>query len=581
MIIANKYFIKCFLLGVALSLGLISCNEDFKNILKEDYGTTNVNQTKSKVLLVVVDGVRGQAITDIDTLNLRFIARNSLYSHNSFGDNKVEEYTREVGLANIMTGVKFDKHGIDGNKLEAIKLDKAPTFINRLKSNIADFTSEAYTSSEDVQNFLFKQDVKESKLLNSDTEVVNQVVEALKKTNSSLVVAHLKNPNTVGKQSSFESNNPSYVKSIVDLDKQIKAMIDVLSTRPDYNNEKWLVVLTSSIGGGIANDLTSDDKTAFGDSKQNTFTYFYSPQFGRRFIVKPNTNNIPFQGTAMRVNNRDEQRNATSARLLDETKLNITEKDNVTITFFYKQTSLNWWFWWTPMIQKWRGWNNGSVAGYIIYNAYDGKIGIDWFKDKRMVSANTISDGPRWYAITIVFDRTAKKIRMFIDGKLSAEQDLEPVNLSNIEPFVIGRSMSAHDNNDSDILLCNLQFYNVAMPNEDVEKYAKLAVVDEESSPYYENLVGYWPFYGDEGKSEVEDVTGRAGNLTLFNKIEWYNFSDPAGYVLPTFNEDTYRIVPNTVDISMAIMQWYGLIPNSSWGLESKAWSFPYKVFEF
>lgn len=579
MIIVKKYFIKCFLLGVALSFGLISCNEDFKNILKEDYGPTTVNSITNKVLLVVVDGVRGQAITDIDTLNLRFIARNSLYSHNSFGDNRVEGYTREVGLANIMTGVKFDKHGIDGNKLDTIKLDNAPTFINRLKANDPNFTSEAYTSSEDVQNYLFKQDVTESKLLNSDVEVVNQVVESLKTTNSSMVVAHLNNPNTVGKKSSFESNDVSYVKSIVDLDKQIKMMIDVLSTRPNYNDEKWLVILTSSIGGSVAGDLTSGDKTAFGDSKQNTFTYFYSPEFGRRFIVKPNTNNIPFQGTAMRVNNMDDKTNATSARLLDETKLNITDKDNVTITFFYKQTSLNWWFWWTPMIQKWRSWGNGSVPGYIIFNAYDGRIGMDWFRGERLVSA-PINEGPRWYAITIVFDREAKKAKMFTDGKLSSESNLNTYNLTNMEPFVIGRSMS-DNNNGSDILLCNLQFYNVAMPNEDVLKYAKLAVVDEESSPYYDNLVGYWPFYGDEGKTEVEDVTGKSGNLTLFNKVQWYNFSDPASYVLPTFNEDTYRIVPNTVDIPMAIMQWYGLIPNSNWGLESKAWSFPYKVFEF
>ncbi|MCA5005910.1 LamG-like jellyroll fold domain-containing protein [Sphingobacterium bovistauri] len=572
-----KYKDFIYLLLAITQLALISCNEDFPRMLKEDYGTTEAEVTKSKVLLVVVDGLRGSAITDIDPENLRLLSRNSLYSNNSFGDDKVDLFTREVGLANIMTGVRFDKHKVESNDISTLDVNSAPSFIARMKSNYNDFHAEAYTSSKDVKEKLFAG-VDETTELDDDKKVVESVKSNLASTQSNLVIAHLNNPYLIGNAKSYESEDSDYRDAVLTLDDQIGDLVEAVNNRPNVKKEKWLIILTSSVGGVVKSDLTNGDKTAFGDSRQNTFTYFYSTEFGRKFIVKPNTNNIPFQGAAMRFVNKDDKGNATSARLLDNTKLNIGPNDNVTITFFYKQ-NLDWWFWWTPFVQKWSSWGNGSRPGYIIFMAYDGRIGMDWFGGDRLVSEN-VSLGPVWHVITIVFDRKAKKARMFTDGKLSSEKDLSNSSLANVEPLVIGRSIS-EGGGDGDVMLCNFQFYNVAMSNEEVERYAKLSLVTEENSPYYNNLLAYWPFYENNGENVVTDVTTKAGDLQLFNNVRWQTFSDQSAYIMPNITSETYRIVPNTVDIPLFIMQWFGVIPKSDWKLESKSWTPPYKVLEY
>src|SRR5690606_16963569 len=84
---------------------LTSCNQDFPNLLDKEYSNRPIGAQANKVLLVVVDGLRGDALAEIDPENLRVISRNALYSNSSLGDYENVPFTKTAGMTNIFTGV--------------------------------------------------------------------------------------------------------------------------------------------------------------------------------------------------------------------------------------------------------------------------------------------------------------------------------------------------------------------------------------------------------------------------------------------------------------------------------------------
>src|SRR5690606_3777429 len=101
----------------------------------------------------------------------------------------------------------------------------------------------------------------------------------------------------------------------------------------EYLDENWLVIITSSAGGAIANP-NPDDLTAYGDSKRNTFTYFYSPKFTRKYVVKPNSTDVPFEGNVVRYTSGSP---AVNARAVDPSTFNYFPNQKFSISFFCKE----------------------------------------------------------------------------------------------------------------------------------------------------------------------------------------------------------------------------------------------------
>lgn len=567
-------YIKNIGLLIIFSFALSSCNKDFPNILKEDYGSTEASVSKSKVLLVVVDGLRGNIISDLEPDNIRVIARNSLHTNNSLGDFASDNYNKSIGLANIFTGVKEDKHQVDGDDLSKINLDDAPTFINRLKAGYDDFSSEAYTSSNDVKEYLLN-DIDHTEVLATDADIVSKVKSSLATTESSLIVAHLNNPYLVGEAKSYETEEEAYKQAVFSLDEQMGELVNAVNDRPEAKNENWLVIFTSSIGGVIAEDFTNDDDTAFGDSKLNTFTYFYSPKFSRKYIAKPSSTSMPFQGAGMRLLYSNDGADAMSARLADVSKLNITGTQNATITFFFKQNEENTVFNYPPILMKRSGIDSGPGWQFIMSG---GEVELAFTGGGGKFKSANVTDG-KWHVITLVIDRATNKAKVFTDGVLSGETSAGSSDATNNEPVIFGK----HPANGSggDFTVCNLQFYNIAMTDEEVALYSGLALVDEKNSPYHNSLLGYWPIYEDNGASTLTDVTGKAGDMRIFNKSSWSTFDEYVPFIIPYISENTYQVVPNGVDIATFVYQWFGIIPLESWGLAGKAWTPPYRILEY
>jgi hypothetical protein len=566
---------------VLSSLTIISCNQEFKNLLKDDYGSSKAETTNNKILLIIVDGVRGAILTDLDPPNFRNLSNNSLFTNNSIADANIEVFNRSVGLTNLMTGYTFETHNVV-NDYSTLDDTKAPTFVNRIKKEKSQFYSEAYTTDESFKTNLLR-DIDEAKLFKDDAEAVEAFKSSIVTTKSDFVLLHLSNPYRVGESYSYETRDENYKEAISALDRQVGTVINSIQSRSNFTQENWLIILTSSIGGIIDGDNSIVDKTLFSDSKRNTFTYFYSPKISRRFINKPDGASIHFEGYGFRFNN-DDKLNAASARLIQADSMNIGRRMNRTLTFFLKFNQN--WGWGTEnhvqFMAKRRGVDNRGIPGWNLFS-WEREVTFSYgLNSLREVKVERITD-TKWHAITFVIDSTARKIKSYLDGKYNRQNDFNE-DLFNIDPFIIGRHTDkSHYKRDerADYSICNVQMYNVAMNDEEVKKYAALPDINEETSPYYDDLIAYWKFYDQAEQDTITDVIKKSGDLVIYGNNSWRFFSEQTSYIIPFITENTYKIVPNSIDIPFVTMQWFGIIPRPEWELKGQSWSLPYKIFEY
>ena len=548
-----------------------SCNEDFPNILKEKYEDQEMGKSLNKVLVVVVDGIRGNALMEIDPENLRKVARNSFYSNSSLGDyNGNVDFTKEIGLANIFTGVTTPKHGVTSD-LSSIDIQNYPTVFDRLNENYSEFNSRAFTTNTELKNNLFKS-VKDAQVVNSDEEVLSKTKEAILEDDIQMVVTHLSDIDKIGAANSYDSDDANYRQAILKFDNQVLDLIKTLESRPNYKNENWLVIFTSSIGGEIAAG-NGGDETVYGDNKRNTFTYFYSPRFTRKYQAKPSTNSIPFTGSGLHLSYGTSANNALSARLQDVSKIGLSGTSSFTITFFYKMNTKHSGY---PPIVLHRLQTDDGAGWQFIMSEESLQFGASGIA--KIKTANVTDN--KWHAITVSVNRTANTAKIYTDGVLSNQTTAGTSSLINQNPLIIGK-VPNNTNNSGDYIVCNLQIYNVAMTDDEVKEYARLGLVKPDNSPFYNNLLGYWPTYSDVGTDKVTDVTEKAGNLKIYNEVKWASFDEYVPYFRPDVNETTFKLVPNQVDIPFFIFQWFGVLPKSEWKLDGQAWTPPYAVLEY
>ena len=90
---------------------LSACNGEFPNLLREFPSDNPPEAGRAKVLYIVVDGLRGKAVQDLDPPRLKQLRRHALYTYGSLADTATTTMVNATGWANLLTGVEPAKHG--------------------------------------------------------------------------------------------------------------------------------------------------------------------------------------------------------------------------------------------------------------------------------------------------------------------------------------------------------------------------------------------------------------------------------------------------------------------------------------
>ncbi|HIF39729.1 MAG TPA: hypothetical protein EYQ74_01350 [Planctomycetes bacterium] len=212
-------------------------------------------------LVIGIDGARSDAVMAAQTPNMDNLLNTGAVTWNAVaggaldpGDPTHQDTSSGPGWSSLLIGVWADKHDVHNNgEFSSGDFTGYPHFFKRVR----DYQPGAYLSSivqwhPINQNLLhpypgiadFTQEVADS-----GEAVKNAAVAHLASADPTALFLHFDDVDHAGHASGFHPGNPAYLGAIADTDAHIGDVLAGLEARPNYQNEDWLVLITTDHGG--------------------------------------------------------------------------------------------------------------------------------------------------------------------------------------------------------------------------------------------------------------------------------------------------------------------------------------------
>ena len=568
----NKSF-KFTLLRSVFLLSLLmfafSCNKELEN--KIDIGKPGepviIDGKSYKVAYIVVDGAVGSVVgtqaTDFN--NMPFLGKlteNGLFSWNSITQDNTQDITF---YADLLTGVNVAKHKVSSSNLASANLSQYPLLFDRLKSSLGLRTS-VISNNGDVASLTQNSTIDNKKITSSDQETLEAAKAELALENTGFTLLTFNETDVVGKAEGYGPNSAPYVASLKNIDNKIKDVMETIQKRPNYNTEKWLLVVASNRGGNYVIDPNLNDNSLYSIPKRNNFILYYNSQFQYKIIQKMDLSDPTYDGSAIRYTG-----SATTATLAanraDKFNLGSAATDGeYTIQLRIKVHALG-----TnnpAMISKMNHTGNSTNGWSFIYNgAFGWRFKI--FGTQAIDPKPFILD--QWYTLTakIYNDKGVRKARVYTNGVFVAESTITNAQGTSTEPLKLGYSTAYGTNGSHSIT--DVRIFNTALPDDYIAKnYCSTAIYND--SPYWNNLLGYWPAIDGSG-NVIKDFSPNKNDFDLTGTVAWNSFSERSGSLCPTAPQNLEILTIRSVDVPLMVYNWFGVKGIEKFNLDSKFWS--------
>lgn len=551
------------LLALALLCVAPACQEQFDRLIPETDHDDSVDVTYGdrKVLLVIVDGVRGQSVQDIEPPTVQSLLNTAIHSWVSVSD----EGTVEPGAnwASLLTGVSKSKHGVLNNDFENANFEAFPTLFERLSGVDSTIQSALYTSSSLFGSELGKF-ANQADVLANDEAVTAAAVTAMGAGDElDVFTVHYTRPDAVGAAQGYDSSVPAYRDAILEFDTQLEALLAAMQSREQFDAENWLVVVTSSIGGEYPVDDDSDN-TIFSRPLNNTFTIFSSPTYNTRYIGKPFAGNR-YQGNFIRFDGLlygtvAEGDNSVYNFGDGSFAIELKVKKNKTVSQIYPALLSKRGEWSTETDSI--GWTVFLEDNYWRFNARGASGG-------GQVSGGELSDGT-WNSIAIVgrIINGERVIVTYTNGVKNNEVNVKNWGaIDNDQPLRIGY-MGPNEDWDPDAYIADVRVWKLALAEEVINQYACEIGVDE-NHPYYDALAGFWPVTS-YSSGRIEDLGPLGNDIILSNTGESSLHLNEL--ICAPSSDDLAANVPRAVDVPLQIFTWLRVFAEENWEMDGRIW---------
>lgn len=575
---------------LAVTILSSSCNKDFKKMIPESGDDNQVTFRQPKVLYLIADGARGESVRDAKSPNLSALLPNSIYSWNSLADTSKNDVTN---WADMMTGVLKSKHGVLADDLAESNLDEYPVIFKRMKSVRPNMRIAAFSSSEEFKNnFTDGADVSEV-YNNNDDAVVSRLTEFVKSDTASLILGEFNAIEAAGEQYGFDNKFPGYLAAINKFDTQVGEILTALRSRPTYSKEDWLIIVTSNRGGQFTLPADKDDKTLFSNTNANTFVIINSTTFKPTFVGKPYLG-ASYSGTAVRYKDQGQAVLSMDNTDMNEA-LNFGSNTDFTVSIKVKKGKTKntqngeYYYEWPSIVSKRRA-SDWGTAGWSICLFYDNwRFMGGGGQDRNTEIAGNNFSGDTWHDLTFTVETKAngeRYARMYTDGVKGSYTDNRNASSNTTDDRNLGNARTANMNNNDplivgfvpgdvsdnfgrlDIQLAELKIWRTALPDAVIRQYACDPTMDE-SHPYWDYLVGYWPMLEGSG-DKLHDKGPFGVDFTLRgNSYQWENFTD---LMCTPANTSLGSLVPKNADIPTQMLSWFNIARQESWGLDGRVW---------
>lgn len=251
----------------------------------------NENGKHKKAIIMGFDGARADSLlgiikagTDDETALYSGISemRESHHLYLSFtggieSDSVTKQETSTAsGWATVLTGKWANEHGIKVNNSSSINKE-TPTFLleyarkgrpcsfNAIWSVHFDGTYKDEIKAAEEENLPLAHT-----RLSTDAELQNAMIKAIDR-NDDIIFGIYEEPDINGHQYGYSNHEYHYVRSVADTDRRAYQLIKHIESRPTYNDEDWLIILTADHGGhakGHGSTLIQDRTVFIGINKE-------------------------------------------------------------------------------------------------------------------------------------------------------------------------------------------------------------------------------------------------------------------------------------------------------------------------
>ncbi|WP_312191799.1 LamG-like jellyroll fold domain-containing protein [Sphingobacterium sp.] len=571
---------SCLLLAM-----IVSCNKNIENKLEfgsepQDLGLT-ANQYK--IAYIVVEGAVGVLVggeaTDYGKMpNMAALSMNGVFSWNSVSS---EHETLATNYADLLTGTEIEKHQVADDRLNGNELATYPTLFKRIKQYKSSRTA-LLTSNPLLPTLVERNSVDNSKLLSTDSEVLSATREELGKEEAAFVMATFTNVRKVGEQTGYGPDNEKYIAALANFDSQLGEIRKSITTRKNYKNERWLIVVASTNGGKYTLNPALQDGSVFAVPERNNFVLMNNPEFSYKLVERMETVDPAWISSAVRYS-----ANAASAVLSADqsTPYNFGTGANAgdyTIQLKLKVYEMNGRNGKSGTAQngvifgKQNGAQNFPVGWSITYNGGTGWrfIGNSSTGANYAVEGSATFDLDTWYTLTVKIykDGDNRVVKMYRDGDLkSTNTTFAGRNLSSDSPLKLGYYEGSYGNNAGFVhAIADVRIYKAAIPDE-IIKAISCSTMATPSSPFYNDLIGYWP--ADDLGTELKDNSKNKRNFILNGSYVWNSFSERGPSLCPTLPDRMDRYVVRTVDAPLMIYNWMNILEVGQFNLDAQSWT--------
>ena len=209
-----------------------------------------------RVLLIGIDGVRVDMLARAETPTLDSFAEAGFFS------DEAKTRVRTVsgpGWSSMLTGVRTDKHGVDSNDFSGNRYTEWPDFLTRLEKEhpelgtfaVLDWPPLGTPDSggpliSDAIDVKLNFDGETDGYGPADAESVEAAVEHLRTADVHAAFVYLGDPDVVSHET--DSFSEEYRASIERADSQTAELLEALRARPGYDDEDWLILISTDHG---------------------------------------------------------------------------------------------------------------------------------------------------------------------------------------------------------------------------------------------------------------------------------------------------------------------------------------------
>lgn len=439
-----------------------------------------------KVLIIGIDGCRGDALLAANAPNIQGLASSGIAS---FEGNTRPPTWSATGWSTMLTGVWEQKHKAVDNSFTNNQFATWPHFFARLKSVDPSLDLRSISHWAPINTIITTQADQEVNVA-TDQAVADAAVALLQTGDADVIFLQFDDVDHAGHGFGFSPSTPEYMAAIAVVDQQVGAILQAVQQRPA--DEEWLIIVTTDHGGN-------------GPSGHGGITAVEQ----RIFTIVNGATVEP----AVRTADRDTLSIASSislaagrhARVTSTTPYQFGAAQDFTIECRVKMPLT-----WTgdPVFVGNKNWNSGVNAGFALTTNTSGgtwKFNIGDGVDRVDLSGLPINDG-QWHHLAVTCDRDGE-VRIFQDGLLLRSASMTAIgNVNTALQLCFGQDGTTTYGSTLTGNLSDVRIWNAALEINTITAWSGRDLVA--THPNLPNLIGHWRLNEGSGGMLTNQVSG-------------------------------------------------------------------------